>query len=231
MAHDLIPDEEKLFFLINGAHNPFFDCVMWVFSSIKIWIPLAFLLLINIVYKKTWKQYLPVLTALILLFVICDQLSSHLIKPLIARPRPTHYPGIMEHVRTLFDYTGGKYGFISGHATNSFGFAMFSSLLFRNKLYTAIVFLWAAVVAYSRIFIGVHFVSDILGGIIAGVSTGYLLYNVYSYTIKKTGRNGSFTLASFPGDQMKLLSVIILVYLIFISLFSTYIVAYQKSVL
>ncbi|MDR0659126.1 MAG: phosphatase PAP2 family protein [Mediterranea sp.] len=204
---------------------------MWVFSSIKIWIPLAFLLLINIVYKKTWKQYLPVLTALILLFVICDQLSSHLIKPLIARPRPTHYPGIMEHVRTLFDYTGGKYGFISGHATNSFGFAMFSSLLFRNKLYTAIVFLWAAVVAYSRIFIGVHFVSDILGGIIAGVSTGYLLYNVYSYTIKKTGRNGSFTLASFPGDQMKLLSVIILVYLIFISLFSTYIVAYQKSVL
>jgi undecaprenyl-diphosphatase len=223
--NDLIPSEENLLFLINGSHNFFLDCVMWVFSSIKIWIPLALLLVINIVYKKPWKQYLPVLIAFGILFTVCDQLSSHLIKPLIARPRPTHYPGIMEHVRTLFDYTGGKYGFISGHATNSFGFAMFSSLLFRNKLYVAIVFLWAVIVAYSRIYMGVHFVSDILGGIIVGVSMGYLLYRIYSYIREKyIVKNGSaFTL--FLNNQMKSLSVIIIiVYLILISLFSTYIV-------
>jgi undecaprenyl-diphosphatase len=230
MVYDLIPGEERLFFLINGTHNNFFDCVMWVFSSIKIWTPLVLLLLINIVYKKPWKQYLPVLIILVLLFTVCDQLSSHLIKPLIARPRPTHYPGIMEHVRTLFDYTGGKFGFISGHATNSFGFAIFSSLLFRNKFYAAIVFLWAVIVAYSRIFIGVHFVSDILGGIIVGTSTGYFLYRVYSYIIKKISvKNGSFTFALLPDNQMKLLSVIAIAYLILISLFSTYIVAFACS--
>jgi undecaprenyl-diphosphatase len=223
--NDLIPGEENLFFLINGSHSYFFDCVMWVFSSIKIWIPLALLLIINIAYKKPWKQYLPVLITFVLLFTVCDQLSSHLIKPLIARPRPTHYPGIMEHVRTLFDYTGGKYGFISGHATNSFGFAMFSSLLFRNKSYIAIVFLWAATVAYSRIYIGVHFVSDILGGIIVGVLIGYLLYRIYNHIREKYIVKNSFAFTLFLNNQMKSLSLIIIIaYLILISLFSTYIV-------
>jgi undecaprenyl-diphosphatase len=225
MVYNLIPGEEKLFFLLNGAHNNFFDDMMWVFSSIKIWIPIALLLTVNIVYKKPWKQYLPVLIMLVLLFAACDQLSCHLIKPLIARPRPTHYPGIMEHVRTLFDYTGGKYGFISGHATNSFGFAAFSSLLFKHKFYAVVVFLWAIIVAYSRIFIGVHFVSDILGGIIVGVSTGYLLYKVYSHITRKISvKNGSFTFVLLPDNQMKLLSAVTIVYLVLISLFGTYIV-------
>jgi undecaprenyl-diphosphatase len=160
--------------------------------------------------------------AITLLFVLCDQFSSHLIKPLVARPRPTHYPGIMEHVRTLFGYTGGKYGFISGHATNSFGFAIFSSLLFKNKFYTNVVFLWAFIVAYSRIYLGVHFVSDILGGMISGLLIGYLVYSAYRYTSEKIAvKNGSYTITVFSQKQTRLLTILILLYLILLTIFST----------
>ncbi len=222
MTDKLIPGEEKLFSLINGSHTYFLDSVMWSFSSIKIWLPIGMLIILGIVYKKSWKQWIPVLLAITLLFVLCDQFSSHLIKPLVARPRPTHYPGIMEHVRTLFGYTGGKYGFISGHATNSFGFAIFSSLLFKNKFYTSVVFLWAFIVAYSRIYLGVHFVSDILGGMISGLLIGYLVYSAYRYTSEKIAvKNDSYTITVFSQKQTRLLTILILLYLILLTIFST----------
>lgn len=221
MTDKLIPGEEKLFFLINGLHTYFLDSVMWSFSSIKIWLPIGMLIILGIVYKKSWKQWIPVLLAITLLFVLCDQFSSHLIKPLVARPRPTHYPGIMEHVRTLFGYTGGKYGFISGHATNSFGFAIFSSLLFKNKFYTSVVFLWAFIVAYSRIYLGVHFVSDILGGMVSGLLIGYLVYSAYRYTSEKIAvKNGSYTMTVFSQKQTRLLTILILLYMILLPIFS-----------
>lgn len=222
MTDKLIPGEEKLFSLINGSHTYFLDSVMWSFSSIKIWLPIGMLIILGIVYKKSWKQWIPVLLAITLLFVLCDQFSSHLIKLLVARPRPTHYPGIMEHVRTLFGYTGGKYGFISGHATNSFGFAIFSSLLFKNKFYTSVVFLWAFIVAYSRIYLGVHFVSDILGGMISGLLIGYLVYSAYRYTSEKIAvKNDSYTITVFSQKQTRLLTILILLYLILLTIFST----------
>lgn len=221
MINSLIPGEEELFFLINGSHNPFLDCVMWVFSLIKIWTPLAIFVILNIVYKKSWKQYLPTLLFLVLLFVVCDQFSSHLIKPLAARPRPTHYPGIMEDVRTLFNYTGGKFGFISGHATNSFGFAMFSTLLFRNKFFGIIVFAWASVVGYSRIYLGVHFVSDVIGGMIAGIIVGFFIYKLYHLFQKK-----SLTLTNniYSTKRVNIMSAVMVCYIIIFSILSEYIV-------
>ncbi|MFA7494029.1 MAG: phosphatase PAP2 family protein, partial [Proteiniphilum sp.] len=78
-------------------------------------------------------------------------------KPLIVRPRPSYYPGIMEYVRIVNDYRGGGvYGFVSGHASNSFGFAILSTLLFKNRIYSIVVFIWATIMAYSRIYLGVH---------------------------------------------------------------------------
>jgi undecaprenyl-diphosphatase len=221
MTDKLIPGEEEILFLINSSHTNFLDSVMWTFSSIKIWIPLAALIILNIIYGKSWKQWIPILLAFTLLFVLCDQFSSHLVKPLVARPRPTHYPGIMEHVRTLFDYTGGKSGFISGHATNSFGFAIFSTLLFRNNFYSSVVFLWAIIVVYSRMYLGVHFVSDILGGIISGLIIGYGIYYTYKYILEKIAvRNSSYTIAIFSQKQTRLLTIVLLSYLILLTIFS-----------
>jgi len=103
-----------------------------------------------------------------------------------AHPRPTHYPGIMEQVRTLYNYTGGKYGFISGHATNCFGFASFTVLLFRNKPYSIVAISWAVMVSYSRIYLGVHFLSDIVGGMISGIIVGFFIYKLYHLFQKKS---------------------------------------------
>ena len=196
---------------------------MWLFSSTTIWVPLAIFIIFMIMYKKSWKQWLPILIAIIFVFVSCDQFSSHIIKPLFARPRPTHYPGIMEHVRTLYDYTGGKYGFISGHATNSFGFATFTTLLFRNKLYGMIIFLWAVMVSYSRIYLGVHFVSDVVGGMICGLIISFFIYKLY-YLIQK--KSSVITDNIYSIKRINIMSAIMICYIIIFTILSKYIVGF-----
>ncbi|WP_080904269.1 phosphatase PAP2 family protein [Parabacteroides sp. Marseille-P3160] len=196
MLEKILPYEENLFFLINGSHSCFFDCAMWLFSGAIVWIPIVIFLIVNLFYKKSWREWLPVLIAITLMFVLCDQFSSAVCKPYFSRFRPTHYPGIEEHVRTLYGYVGGKYGFISGHATNSFGFATLTALLLRKKLYNYTIFLWALVVSYSRIYLGVHFVSDIVAGAISGITIGFVVYCLYCLCIinkKKKGDTGKPT--------------------------------------
>lgn len=222
MFEKIIPYEESIFFLINHAHTEFWDHVMWLYSEMTIWIPLALLVIVTIVYKKNYVEYLLILLSIVIVFCACDQLSSHIIKPLIARPRPTHYPAIMEHVRTLYGYTGGKYGFISAHAANSFGFAMFTALLFRNKFYTIIIFLWATVIAYSRVYLGVHFFSDVVGGMITGILIGYLIYNLYLFLRKRfiTKEKNKEHICCYSAKRINYMTLVIAVYMLLIFVFS-----------
>jgi len=225
MLDKILPYEEKLFFLINGSHSDFWDNVMWLYSRLKVWLPLAILIIINIIYKKNWKQWLIVLLAIVLLFILCDQISSHIIKPLIARLRPTHFPGIMEHVRILYNYSGGIYGFISGHATNSFGFALFTALLFRNKFYSITIFVWATVMAYSRVYLGVHFISDIVGGMIVGLVIGFIVYKMYKYVIHSILNKSKMQMdIIYPQIQVNIMSVVVILYVIFFFVLSGYLI-------
>lgn len=225
MLDKIIPYEDNLFFLINGTHSSFWDNVMWLFSDMKIWIPLALFLIFNIIYKKNWKQWLPILLGIAIVFILCDQTSSHIIKPLVARPRPTHYPGIMEHIRTLFGYTGGQYGFISGHATNSFGFAMFTALIFRNRFYTIVIFIWASIIAYSRIYLGVHFISDIIGGAIAGILIGFLVYKGYKDLTPETKMDTtSQYYVEYPDKRINTITTSVVLYILFFSILGKYII-------
>jgi undecaprenyl-diphosphatase len=229
MFDKIIPYEKNLFLAINGAHTNLLDNMLWLFSSMSIWILPALFLILNIIYKKSWKQWLPVLLGIVLVFILCDQLSSHIIKPLVARPRPTHYPEIMEHVRTLFGYTGGQYGFISGHATNSFGFAMFTALLFRNRLFTITIFIWAFIVAYSRIYLGVHFISDIVGGVIAGITMGFLVYKGYIYITSKIQVNAiSQYNIEYSDKQIDTMTIFIILYILSFAALSKYIILFLQ---
>jgi len=86
----------------------------------------------------------------------------------------------MNQVKTVFNYRGGNYGFISGHATNTFGFATFCALIFRNKLFTWTIFIFALLISYSRIYLGVHFISDVVAGAIAGTLIAICFYLIYN---------------------------------------------------
>jgi undecaprenyl-diphosphatase len=126
---------------------------------------------------KQWKnEAVWIVLALVLCIVISDQVASGLIKHLVQRLRPSHNESLNAVIHLVNGYRGGMYGFVSSHASNSIGFALLSSLIFRQKLYVYVLFLWAVVTSYSRIYLGVHYPLDILGGDVVGVLSALLCY-------------------------------------------------------
>ena len=130
-----------------------------------------------------------VVLGIALTITLADQISSGLIKDFIGRFRPTHNPEIESIVHTVNGYKGGLYGFVSSHAANTLGVAVYISLLFRNRYITLFMMLWSLLVAYSRIYLGVHYPGDILGGMVVGVISGFVVYKIYDYAILRLKLN------------------------------------------
>jgi undecaprenyl-diphosphatase len=185
MLEKILYYEHDLFLTLNGIHSTTLDHFMWLYSGQVVWIPTALLIVIILAYKKGWRNSLMIFIAIVMVIVLCDQLSSGIIKPLFCRLRPTHHPFFADKVITVFNYRGGKYGFISSHAANAFGLATFIALIFRYALLSWIIYFWATLTAYSRIYLGVHFISDVVPGVIVGIALGYLVYCLYRLVHKK----------------------------------------------
>ena len=192
LEHELL-FERDLFLLLNGCHSVFWDNVMYIYSRTFTWVPFYVCFFFVFLYRKNWKEFVLVVVSVVLLILFCDQLSSGIAKPFFQRLRPTYHPDFKDVVKTVFDYRGGRYGFFSGHAANSFGFATLMSLMFRNKIFTATMFVFAAITAYSRIYLGVHFISDIVVGMLVGIFFGWLVYELFvlgrKYWIKTSSRD------------------------------------------
>lgn len=184
--------DTQVFLFLNRLHNHFFDVVMYWVTNKYFWIPFYILLLVVIVLKYKKKSWL-IIIVVILLITLSDQLSVHLFKEVFLRYRPCHNLKIGNLVH-LIDGCGGKYGFVSSHAANTFAFAMFLNLLVNHslgrgelgnrkiiKLFPFFIFGWAVFVSYSRIYAGVHYPADILGGAILGIVLGYALAKAYFY--------------------------------------------------
>ncbi len=185
MVESLVNIERDAFLWLNGSDSFFLDKFMWLYTGKIIWIPLVLLILYIIFYKKNWKESLLIILAIVLLITLCDQFASGFCKPLFTRFRPTHHPDFKIYVDTVFNYRGGRYGFISSHAINAFGFATFTALLFRYRLYTVSIFIWAIIMSYTRIYLGVHFITDIIPAIIMGCLFGFLVYSFYAFVRRK----------------------------------------------
>ena len=162
--------DRNIFLFLNSLHAPFFDSVMWILSMRTVWIPL-YLFMIYLITVKYRRRIWIILLFVPLLILITDQVSG-LLKNLIERPRPCHDPELQGLVHTVRGYCGGMYGFVSGHASNSFGLAAFTAPLLHKKWYTWCIFVWAALVSYSRIYLGVHYPGDIIGGALLGLIAG-----------------------------------------------------------
>ena len=223
----LLPLERDLFFALNGSDSVVLDNIMWTLSGRFVWIPLFLFIIFILFYKTPRKIGILVTLFLILVFVASDQVSSSLFKPLFERFRPTHHPDFMNQVDILNGYRGGRFGFISGHATNSFGLAVFLSLIFKYRFITIITLLWATLNSYTRIYLGVHFVSDIIGGIIIGSLLAVIIYSLLIVVMKSISKT-TYDIGVQPmyqADSGKILSLFIFIYIVsligFSSLLST----------
>ncbi len=177
MINDILEIDKTLFLALNGLHHPLLDNFMYYVSLSWTWIPLYLAIIIG--WIKKWKmESLWVILTVIVCLVLTDQFSN-ITKASFERLRPSHNPeleGLIHHVK---GYVGGKFGFVSGHASNVFGFALLTSLIVKHSVYTVFIFMWAIMVAYSRIYLGVHYPFDIIGGMILGMTLAIIIYTIY----------------------------------------------------
>ena len=177
--------DTEFFLFLNGINSPTWDIIFGWITSKTSWIPLYVLLLTMIAFKYKWKTIL-IGIFIGLLFVLADQISVQLFKNVFERLRPCHNPEIASIVHTL-GRCGGQFGFVSSHASNSFALAIFTGLLLRNHyrfIFPLIVF-WAVLVSYSRIYVGVHYPADVLGGAILGTIVAIFVYYLMKFINKR----------------------------------------------
>ena len=180
-------DREILLFL-NGLHSPFMDPIMYFLTDGRAWLPL-YLLTGYLVYRNYKKESLWIAGGIILSIVITDQITTTFMKPFFARLRPSHEPSLQGLLHHVNNYFGGLYGFASSHAANTFGVTMFLWLILRpHYRWAALLFIWPAVMSYSRIYLGVHYPGDIIVGTLIGLLTGWLVFRLYVRIKKRQDR-------------------------------------------
>lgn len=180
MLEQLVHIDTEILLAINGWHAPWVDTLMWIISAKTTWIPLYLLLIGLLVWRYRqpaptpikWLQKVPVCVVMIVVIALAvgaaDFIASGILKDWVARPRPTRVPELEGMLHLVNGYKSGQYGFVSSHAANTMAVALLFSLIWRNKIATVGLMLWVAANCYSRMYLGVHYPTDILGGLIVG---------------------------------------------------------------
>jgi undecaprenyl-diphosphatase len=184
----LLQLDSRLFLAINGWNNEAWDGIMWWISGKTTWWPFYLLILVFLGWKKKW-HILPMILFIVVVVTLTDQTSVHLFKNVIQRLRPCHEPSLEGLVHLVNNKCGGKFGFISSHAANSFGVAVLVSLWLRNRIVTLVMLTWAILVAYSRVYLGVHYPGDVTVGAIWGAGCAWLVFYLYTWVQSKLPQN------------------------------------------
>ena len=192
MLEILLKLDTDLFLYLNSINSTFWDTVMWYISATKTWIPLYIIVLFFVFKQQKWKGFITFFF-MILLVAVADQASVHLFKNVFQRLRPCHNETIINLVHLVNNKCGGQYGFVSSHAANTFAFAIFTSLFFNKKHISYLLIFWAVIVSYSRIYLGVHYPLDVIGGATLGLAIGFFIFKFYRIIFNKIETNQKLT--------------------------------------
>lgn len=174
--------DTDLFLWLNGFHSTFWDYFMTIYSSRFVWVPFYASFVYVMFRNFPWKVNVTCLVVITLIILICDQTASGLLKPMVMRMRPSNLDNpISPLVHVSFGYRGGRYGFPSSHAANAWSMAFFATYLVKRTKLTVFLALWAFVMCYSRIYLGVHYPGDLLVGTLIGLATATVSYYAFKY--------------------------------------------------
>lgn len=168
--------DQSILLWVNQHNSLFFDDVMWSISSKSFGIPF-YLLVAYLLFKKFGIKNAIIALAVIGASIgLSDLISTELFKNLIQRYRPTHHLELKDQLHIVNDYRGGKFGFVSSHSANMFAFAIASLMFLKTKWLSILLIIFALIVAYSRVYLGVHYPLDVFVGADLGASIGLILY-------------------------------------------------------
>ena len=178
--------DTELFLFLNGLHIDWLDPVMTFISGKITWAPF-YIVLLYLIIKKYKKQSIFIIIGIILLIICSDRISSGIFKPLFERPRPCHNEAIKDLVYLPNGHCGGAYGFISSHSCNVFALAAYITLILKKhyKNIAFVMFTWSTLVAYSRIYMGVHYPGDVIAGAAVGLIIGVIIAKITKLFIKE----------------------------------------------
>lgn len=172
--------DEALFLTLNGVRADWLDRPMYLMTTPLFWAP-VFIIIGVLLWRKTraWRPFILLTGGVVLAVGLADLTSARLFKPGFKRYRPTHHIEIGPQVNTFkrtdgTEYRGGKYGFVSSHAANFFAIATAVFVLLGRRPKHVWLFIWAALVSYTRIYLGVHYPADLLAGGLLGAAMGVL---------------------------------------------------------
>ena len=196
--------DHQFFLFLNGFHNLFFDYLMTVFTSEAFWVPF-YMIAIFVMVRKYGKKSILIFVSIGIMILCADQLAG-IFKHSVQRLRPSHDP-VLSQLTHIFYNKGGLYSFYSAHAANAFAFASFTILLFRNKAYAWFILPWALLVAYTRIYLGLHYPGDILCGAISGVLIAYGVYKLMILSERKLYLSEKATNTSLSKKEVSIIEI------------------------